>query len=320
MIKRILLVIALTATALAPAQAAEKVRIGIAYDTGGIGDQSFNDAAASGLAQAQKVVQVDIDITVTDGSPKNREARIRTLIAKGANPILAIGKDYAPTILKLSLEFPERQFAIMNDGSVDGISVTSLVFGDIQAAYLAGVAAAFSSKKGKVAMIATPSQSELFERGFSAGVSASKKSVKANVKYVSSNVSAATKSALANGADVIFISVPGSVTDAFQEIVKTKSAGLIMLQPDQYLTVTRANRKYLYASVVKRVDRAMREWVIATAKGEQFLDFIDEERGIYGRFYGVTNDGVEITLNQPALAQQRAAINEAALGAGKIFG
>ena len=318
MFKRLVLALMLGASLLAPAHAAEKVRIGIAYDTGGIGDQAINDAVASGLAQAQKSVQVETDVTVTDGSKKDREARIRSLIAKGANPIIAIGSDYAPIVLKLSLEFPERQFALMNDGTVDGISVTSLVFGNVQAAFVAGVAAAHSSKSGKVAMIATPSQVKLYEDGFAAGVASTKMQVKAQIRYVSSNTTAATRSALASGADVIFIAIPGSVTDPFREIVRKRTAGLIMLQPDQYVTLTKATRKYLYASVIKRVDLAMKEWIIAAAKGEQFLDFIDEERGIYGRFYGVTNDGVEIALYQPELAQMRSVINKAALAAGKI--
>ena len=316
---RALILVAALLTPFVPAQGVEPVRIGIAYDTGGIGDQSFNDAAAAGLAQAQKVVQVNIDATVTDGSVKNREARIRSLIAKGDNPIMAIGSGYAPTILKLSLEYPQIQFAIMNDGSVEGLDVTSIVFGEIQGAYLAGVTAAYASKSGKVSMIAAPSQSALYEKGFSAGVAATKKNVRASVQYVTANPAAATKKVLSAGSDVVFISIPGSVTDAFKEIVKAK-AGLISVEPDQFITVTSSTKKYLYAIVEKRVDLAMKQWVIATSKGEQFLDFIDEENGIYGRFYGIDNDGVEISLLLPSLASQSTAINVVASSAAKIRG
>ena len=54
-IRALFLSIALAASAFvgAPAQAAN-LTIGIAYDIGGRGDRSFNDAAALGLAKAQK--------------------------------------------------------------------------------------------------------------------------------------------------------------------------------------------------------------------------------------------------------------------------
>lgn len=294
-----------------PAHAATPVRIGVAYDIGGVGDQSFNDAAASGLAQALKSTNIAVDVTVTDGSPANREARIRSLIAKGANPIMAIGSGYAPTILKLSLEFPERQFAIMNDGTVDGVDVTSIVFGEVQGAFLAGTAASLASKSGKVAMVAFSSQRDLYQDGFAAGVSAAKKNVKPSIVY-SATALDGTRKALAAGADVIFISIPGSVTEAFKEIVKSRSAGLITVAPDQYLTVTRGTKKYLYATVEKRVDIAMKDWVLATSRGEQFLDFINEDEGIYGRFYGINNGGVVISLLNPVLAAQSATINQVA--------
>jgi len=308
---RIALIAAVLALAALPAHAAVPVRIGVAYDIGGVGDQSFNDAAALGLTQAQKQVNIAVDVTVTDGTPANREARIRSLIAKGANPIMAIGSGYAPTILKLSLEFPERQFAIMNDGSVDGVDITSIVFGEVQGAFLAGTTAALATKNGKIAMVALSSQEKMYNDGFLAGANAAKRGAKASVFY-STSALAGAKKALSSGADVIFISIPGSVTDAFKEIAKSKNAGMIMVAPDQFVTVTRSTKKYLLATVEKRVDIAMKEWVLTTARGEQFLDFIDEENGIYGRFYGIENGGVVISLLAPSLAAQSATINQVA--------
>ena len=308
---RALLIAFVIAVIALPAQAANPVRIGVAYDIGGVGDQSFNDAAASGLAQALKSTSVAVDVTVTDGSAANREARIRSLMAKGANPIMAIGSGYAPTILKLSLEFPERQFAIMNDGTVDGVGITSIVFGQVQGAFLAGTAAALASKNGKIAMIALSSQKSMYDKGFAAGAYAVKKSAKPSAIYATSALEG-TRRALASGADVLFISIPGSVTDAFREVVKSRSAGLITVAPDQYLTITKATKKYLYATVEKRVDIAMRDWVLATSRGEQFLDFINEEEGIYGRFYGINNGGVVISLLNPGLASQSSTINQVA--------
>lgn len=317
-----LIVAALMLLSIAPAQA-DVVTVGVAYDTGGVGDLSYNDAVAAGIALEKKNgANFNLEVAVTDGSAKNREARLRSLIAKGANPIIAIGKEYAPAIAKLSIEIPEVQYAIMNDASVEGLNVTALVFNEKQAAYLAGVAAAYASRSGKVAMIATSSQSELYLEGFAAGVEASKKKVRSSVQYVSTNSTIAAKKLIASGADVIFISVPGSITDVFETIVKanskTKKVGLINFEPDQYLTVTKATKKYLYATVEKKVNIAMRDWIDLALQGGQFLDFLDNERDIYGRRFGIKEKGIEIALHLPELAALSSEINRAATPALKI--
>lgn len=307
-------------TLVTTAHAAPANIIGIAYDTGGLGDQSYNDAAAAGIKLAKKNVQI-ISV-VTDGSAKNRDARVRSLIAKGADHIVAIGSGYAPTISKLAIEYPNIQFAMLNDGSVEGVNVTSLVFADVQGAYLAGVAAALSSKSGKVGMIALPNQGALFTDGFSAGVAASKKKVKATIQYSPVNWAAAARALIAAGNDVIYISVSGSVADVFTEVVKAnrskKSVGLITAEPDQYLSVTNSTKRYLYAIVEKRADHAVRDFINASINDELFLEILDPDKGIYGRRYGIKGGGLEITLHLPSLASQTSAINAAAAVAEKI--
>ena len=56
----------------APAQAATTLSVGVAYDIGGRGDKSFNDAAASGLEKAQRQFDFKLDAVVTDGSSADR--------------------------------------------------------------------------------------------------------------------------------------------------------------------------------------------------------------------------------------------------------
>lgn len=167
----------------APAQAAP-LAIGIAYDIGGRGDRSFNDAAAAGLEKAQKKFTFTVDPVVTDGTSADRERRIRSLIAKNCNPIIVVGAGYAPTIQSLSIEFPNTQFAILNDATIDALNVTSIIFADTQGAFLAGFSAALASKSKKVAMIANPDQADIYHNGFLAGVLAAKRGVSSVVKYV----------------------------------------------------------------------------------------------------------------------------------------
>ncbi len=330
-IKAALVAIALGFTALlaAPATAAS-LTIGIAYDIGGRGDKSFNDAAATGLEKAQKEFTFTVEPVITDGTSADRDRRVRSLIAKNCNPIIVVGAGYAPTIQGLAVEFPNTQFAILNDATIDALNVTSLIFADTQGAFLAGYSAALASKSGKVAMIATTNQADLYQNGFLAGVLAAKRSVSALVKYVSGSSVNATEQAMDVGADVIFIARPGSNSEVFSSVVarniskaKTKNykaVGIITIEPDQYVTVTSSTRKYLYATVVKHVDKAMYDVIAKAVTGKQYLDVLDENVGIYGHRYTVVDGGITFTTYLPALTAASASINKAAAIAAKITG
>ena len=209
---RLLLVAAILATALMPVSATAQpaLTVGVAYDIGGRGDRSFNDASHAGLEKAQKQFDFELVPVVTDGSSADREKRIRSLIAKNCDPIIAIGSGYAPTLQALAVEYPSIHFAIINDASVAALNVTSVIFANTQGAYLAGFSAAQISKTGKVAMIANPDQADIYKDGFAAGVAAAKRKVIPIVKYVSGSYSLATTQVLDAGADIVYVTTQGS--------------------------------------------------------------------------------------------------------------
>jgi basic membrane protein A len=325
-IRSILLAVVLGASLVsAPAYAATQLNVGVAFDIGGRGDKSFNDASAAGLEKAQKQFDFNLEAVVTDGTSTDREKRIRSLITKKCNPIVAIGAGYAATLQALAVEFPNTQFAIINDASVAALNVTSVVFADTQGAYLAGFSAAQVSKSGKVAMIANPDQADLYKDGFSAGVFASKKKVIPIVKYVSGSYSLATSQVLDAGADVVFAATQGSNSEIFRVIVarnakkKGSNIGLINIEPDQYITVTSATKKFLFASVVKRVDKAIYDVIALSSAKRAYLDILDGDAGIYGRRYGITGGGIEFTIRSKELAVLSDSINVAAATAEKIL-
>ena len=308
----------------APAQASTQLSVGVAYDIGGRGDKSFNDASAAGLDKAQKQFDFNLEVVVTDGTSSDREKRIRSLITKNCNPIIAIGSGYASTLQALAVEYPSTQFAIINDASVAALNVTSVVFANTQGAYLAGFSAAQVSKTGKVAMVANSDQADIYKDGFSAGVFASKKKVIPIVKYVSGSYSVATNQVLDAGADVVFVATQGSDSEVFKAIVarnakkKGSNIGLINIEPDQYITVTSLTKKFLIASVVKRVDKAIYDVIALSVAKKQYLDILDADAGIYGRRYGITGGGIEFTIRSKELAALSDSINIAAATAEKI--
>ena len=324
-IRALLLAVVLGGSLLSvPAQAATQLSVGVAFDIGGRGDKSFNDASAAGLDKAQKQFDFNLEAVVTDGTSADREKRIRSLITKSCNPIIAIGAGYASTLQALSIEFPSTHFAIINDASVAALNVTSVIFANTQGAYLAGFSAAQVSKTGKVAMIANPEQADIYKDGFSAGVFASKKKVIPIVKYVSGSYSAATNQVIDAGADVLFVATQGSDSEVFKVIVarnakkKGSNIGLINVEPDQYITVTSATKKFLIASVVKRVDKAIYDIIALSAAKKQYLDILDADAGIYGRRYGITGGGIEFTIRSKELSALSGSINIAAATAEKI--
>ena len=307
--------------------AKDKPLICLAYDEGGRGDQSFNDAAALGLQKAQRKAAFAVETVVTDGSSQDREKRLRALAEKKCLIIIAIGPGYAPTVSLLSSDFPSSQFAILNDASIESADVASIVFSEPQSAFLAGLSAALVSKSGKVAMIAAPNQSASYEVGFKAGVVASKKKVSSLVRYVEGPGQSETRALIAAGADVIFLALPGSNSAVFKTIVssnqqKTRKGenivGLIGVAPDQFLSVTPTNQKFIYATVVKRVDIAIEDLIEKTLSGNFYTDVLDAEKGIYGFEYGISGSAISLTTYLPALTALAPVINRLAVQGAKI--
>ena len=330
--KALLLSVAITASVMVPVATsatttgnATSVNVCVAYDLGGPGDRSYNDAVLAGLVKAKKTLDFSYEGFITDGSSLDREKRLRAMIAKGCSPILAIGSEYANLLSNLSREFPTQQFSILNDASISDLSVTSLIFNDKQVGYLAGSAAARVSKTGKVALISNSTNSDL-EIGFKLGANATKKKVKLTSKSSSTGLAEITKALIAEGNDVIFAAVAGSVNEIFaatakyNETKKKKAAevGVITIEPDQYLTVTSANQKYLLGAISKRVDNVILDLVTSAIRDQQIIDILDPIQGIYGRSYGITGGNIELLIWAPKLAVYKASIAAASQIAAKL--
>ena len=330
--KSLLLSVVITASAIVPitsnvarAVDTKSVNFCVAYDLGGPGDRSYNDAVLAGLVKAKKTLDFNYEGFITDGSSVDREKRLRAMIAKGCSPILAIGSEYANLLSNLSREFPTQQFSILNDASISDLSVTSLIFNDKQVGYLAGSAAARVSKTGKVALISNSTNSDL-ETGFKLGANATKKKVKLTSKSSSTGLAEITKMLIAEGNDVIFAAVAGSVNEIFaatakyNETKKKKAAevGVITIEPDQYLTVTSANQKFLLGAISKRVDNAVLDLVTLAIQDRQISDILDPVQGIYGRSFGITGGNIELLIWAPKLAAFKASIAAASQIAAKL--
>jgi len=328
--KALLISVAFGASVIVPitsnaATAVNPLNLCVAYDLGGPGDRSYNDAVLAGLTKAKKTLNFNYEGFITDGSTADREKRIRAMITKGCSPILAIGSGYSKLLKNLAIEFPTQQFSILNDASITSLNITSLIFNDKQVGYLAGSAAARVSKTGKVALIGNYANANL-ESGFTLGANATKKKIKLNARNATAGLAELTNSLIADGNDVIFVAITGSDNEIFNTVVKYNESkkkdaaevGVITIEPDQYLTVTPANQKYLLGAISKRVDNAMLDLVSSAIRNQQITDILDAEQGIYGRSYGITGGNIELSIWAPKLQAFKSALATASRTAAKL--
>ena len=166
-----------------------ELKIGVAYDTGGRGDKSFNDSAIAGVEAAVDELGGEIEELSPNDDGSNREELLTQLADAGYNPVIAVGFAYGDIIGDIAAEYPETQFAIV-DTSVEDMgqdNLTGLVFAEEQGSFLAGVAAASKSVTNHIGFVGG-SQSPLiekFEAGYVAGAQAVKPDVVVDVTYLS---------------------------------------------------------------------------------------------------------------------------------------
>ncbi|MEU9332230.1 BMP family ABC transporter substrate-binding protein [Streptomyces sp. NPDC048290] len=148
--------------------------LAIAYDVGGKGDQSFNDAAYAGLEQAQKEFGYKTeDVEPTEGeTDADKQQRLESLAKQGYNPVVGVGYAYAAAIKGAAEKFPDTTFGIVDDATIEADNVADLVFSEEQASYLAGVAAAKSTKSNVVGFVGGVDIPLIhkFQAGFEQGV------------------------------------------------------------------------------------------------------------------------------------------------------
>ncbi|MEU1516679.1 BMP family ABC transporter substrate-binding protein [Streptomyces sp. NPDC005811] len=162
--------------------------LALAYDVGGKGDQSFNDAATAGLEQADKEFGYkSTAVEPQDGeSDADKVQRLENLAKQGYNPVIGVGFAYAPAVKEAAAKFPKTTFGIVDDEQIKADNVADLVFHEEQASYLAGVAAAKATKSNVVGFIGGVDVPLIhkFEAGFKQGVEDTKKGVTVKSQYL----------------------------------------------------------------------------------------------------------------------------------------
>ena len=264
---------------------AEKVRIGMVTDVGGVNDQSFNQTSWEGLqALDPEVFEVNYLESKTDA---DYQTNINTFIDEGYDLIICVGYMLADATREAAEANPDQLFAIIDDSTIDLPNVACLMFAQEQASYLVGLVAGSVTESKIVGYVQgmVSDSMNLFGIGYITGVLEACPDAQV-LQYNVNNFgdiaggSTAAKDMITKGADVIYHAAGGSgigVISACDEEgiwaigVDTDQASLA---PDHVLT-----------SAMKRVDVASQDISKAVAEG-------NFTAGVH--MYDLSNGGVDL--------------------------
>ena len=266
-------------------------KVGLAYDVGGRGDQSFNDSAYAGLSKAVK----DLDATCVEGEASTgeaesaRESRLKDMADQGLDPIIGVGFAYSDAVNAVAPNYPKIHFAVIDGFDPDkkpNANVAYLGFAENEGSFLVGAAAALKSKAGHIGFVGGVHNDLIkkFEAGYVAGAKAAKPSIKVDVKYIEesdlsgfSDPAGGKEAATAefdNGADVVYHAAGASGSGVFEAASDAGSGKwAIGVDSDQYLTAPKSQKPHILTSMLKRVDVATYDMVKSVADGKPLTSY-----------------------------------------------
>lgn len=283
-------------------------KVGLAYDVGGRGDQSFNDSAAVGM---QKAVD-DLDATCTEAEAQDgeaesaREDRLRSLAEGGHNPIIGVGFAYSDAANAVAPDFPDVSFAVIDGFDPDeeaNDNVAYLGFAEQEGSFLVGVAAALTTESDHVGFVGGVNVDLIkkFEAGYTAGVQAVDENIQVDVTYIEetdlkgfndpAGGKAAADAMYQDGADVVYHASGGSGAGVFDASVEAGDGmWAIGVDSDQYLSASDEAQAHILTSMLKRVDVATFDMISSIADEEPLVSYQTYDLSVDGVGYATSGD------------------------------
>ena len=266
-----------------------KTKAAIVTDTGGVDDKSFNQSAWEGLQAWGKEHNLEKDkgYTYFQSTSEADYANNLQQAAGNYNLIYGIGFALKNAVADAAKEHTDINYVLIDDVIKDQKNVVSATFADNEAAYLAGVAAAKTTKTKQVGFVGGM-ESEVISRfvaGFKAGVESVDPSIKVQVDYAGSFGDAAKGKTIAAaqyaaGADVIYQAAGGTGAGVFSEAKslnesknESEKVWVIGVDRDQvdegkYTSKDGKEANFVLASTLKQVGTTVQDIANKTEKGE----------------------------------------------------
>ena len=269
------------------------VSVGLVFDIGGRGDQSFNDSAAAGIERAA----AELGITFTEASPEpdgSNRGELLQLAASEHDIVIGVGFLFEGDAAAVGAENPDTKFGVVDSAMMDwgagapyGDNIAGLVFAEHEGSFLVGAAAALKSETGTIGFIGGVANVggliERFEAGFNAGARAVNPDIEIIGDYITeapdfdgfNAPDRAKEIALAmyeEGADIVYHAAGGSGAGLFQAALEQSEATgskvwAIGVDSDQYHTADAGVRDYILTSMLKRVDVSIFEMIRSVLDG-----------------------------------------------------
>lgn len=247
---------------------AKEYKVGIILDTGGLGDQSFNDAAYRGLMKAQK----DFGVKTTYVESKvmdDYEPNVRMLAEQGYDLIFGIGFLLTDAIDRVAQEYPDVKFGII-DSEVDQPNVLSVLFKEQEGSFLQGVIAGMMTKTNTVGFVGGMESPVItrFEVGFINGVKAVNPKANILIAYTGKfddpvKGKEVALAQISNRADVIY-HASGACGNGVIEAAKEKGVYAIGVDSDQ----SHLAPATVISSMLKMVDVAVYDGAQMVVEGK----------------------------------------------------
>jgi basic membrane protein A and related proteins len=255
---------------LAPEAAAQdKIVATMVTDTAGLGDQNFNDLAYKGGKEAEEAFGIEFKVIES----QDATSYLPNLTAGAEQGALTIGVGFLLTdaIAEVAAQFPDRQFMLI-DSVAEVDNVASVLFKEQEAAFLAGVAAALTTKTNKLGVVGGMKIPPVvrYAVGFEAGVNSVNADCQVLVGYADTFDDPALGKELSlaqfeQGADIVF-PVAGRTGIGSFEAAKEKGEGYLAIGADADQDHLAPGFQLCYAA--KGVDYAVYSTIEQVTTGE----------------------------------------------------
>ncbi|MDO3411913.1 BMP family ABC transporter substrate-binding protein [Saccharibacillus sp. CPCC 101409] len=240
------------------AKAAEPLEVGVVLSDVGLGDQSYSDAAFRGLVKARDEDGILFDYREIAQTDTYDEA-FKQLVLQDNDLIIGLGYMVKDSLEAAAKTYPDRQFLIVDDTS-DLSNVSSITFKEEEGSFLAGAAAAMSSKTGHIGFLGGVESDLLkkFEMGYEQGAQSIDPQIQLKAVYAGDFGKAELGASLAasmmqsDNVDVVYAAAGLTGIGALQEAQKLGKYA-IGVDTDQFFIAEKA----VITSMVKNVDTAI---------------------------------------------------------------
>ncbi|WP_417258046.1 BMP family lipoprotein [Celeribacter sp.] len=206
--------------------AQDKLKVALVLH-GTLGDKSFLDSAAAGMARAEKELGVEVTIIEASNDRSRWQPALADACDQGFDVIICGTWEMNGFMQELAPEYPDTKFILFDDApdfsAGDFSNILGITYKTSTAAYLAGYAAAKVSKTGKIGEILGVEGTTILE--FSVGFEQGAKAANPDVEVVRAVAGTFTDPAkgkelalaqFAQGVDVVFPIAGGTGIGALQ--------------------------------------------------------------------------------------------------------